>query len=141
MEKAMHARSTLILGLTAGILAGCSTAPSHQERSPQAEAELAKALSGRVAGKPVRCIPTYRADDMQIIDDWTILFKDGNTIYVQNPRGGCPGIGSRRNILVSTPMPSNQLCSGDIQQLYDPVSRIGGGACVLGDFLPYTRAS
>ena len=31
--------------------------------------------------------------------------------------------------------------SGDIQHLFDPVSRIGGGACVLGDFVPYTKTS
>jgi hypothetical protein len=130
----------LIPGLSAAIiLAACSTTDSQPARSPQAEAELAKALAGRVAGTPIRCIPTYRADDMQIIDDWTILFKDGSTIYLQNPRGGCPGIGSHRNILISRPMPSNQLCSGDIQQLFDPVSNIGGGACVFSDFVPYTK--
>ena len=138
----MQARSMLIPGFSAAIiLAACSTTASQQARSTQAEADLAKALSGRVAGTPVRCIPTYRADDMQIIDDWTILFNDGSTIYLQNPRGGCPGIGSHRNVLVSRPMPSNQLCSGDIQHLFDPVSRIGGGACVLGDFVPYTKTS
>lgn len=138
----MRAGSMLVPGLSAAvILAACSTTDSQPTRSPQAEAALTKALSGRVAGAPVRCIPTYRADDMQIIDDWTILFKDGSTIYLQNPRGGCPGIGSHRNILVSTPMPSNQLCSGDIQQLFDPVSRIGGGACVFGDFVPFTKTA
>jgi hypothetical protein len=132
----------LIAGsLVAIIVAACSTTATQQARSPKAEADLSKALSGRTAGAPVRCIPTYRADDMQIIDDWTILFKDGSTIYLQQPRGGCPGIGSRRNILVSRPMPSNQLCSGDIQHLFDPVSGIGGGACVLGDFIPYTKAA
>jgi hypothetical protein len=76
---------------------------------------------------------------MQIIDDWTILFRDGRTIYVQNPRGGCPGIGSRRNILVNRVFGTNQLCSGDISHLLDPVSGIQGGACVFGDFVPYTK--
>ena len=115
------------------------TAPVEPTRSAKAQQELADALAGRVAGAPVKCIPTYRADDMQIIDDWTILFKDGRTIYLQNPRGGCPGIGNHRNILVSRPMPSSQLCGGDIQQLFDPTSGIGGGACVFSDFVPYTR--
>lgn len=136
----MHSKSMLIPGFTAAImLAACSTTPSQPERSAEAEAQLTKALAGRVAGAPVKCIPTYRADDMDIIDDWTILFKDGSTIYVQNPRGGCPGIANHRNVLVSRPIPSNQLCSGDIQHLFDPVSRIGGGACVFSDFVPYTK--
>lgn len=125
--------------MAAVLLTACSTAPTEQVRSPQAEEELAKKLAGRVAGEPVKCIPTYRANDMHIIDDWTILFEDGRTIYVQNPRGGCPGIANHRNVLVSRPIPSNQLCSGDIQHLFDPVSKIGGGACVFSDFVPYTK--
>ena len=84
----MHASSKLILGLSAAvILAACSTTAAQQARSPRAEAELAEALAGRVAGPPVRCIPTYRADDMKIIDDSTILFKDGSTIYLHTPPG------------------------------------------------------
>jgi hypothetical protein len=78
---------------------------------------------------------------MKIIDDYTLLFKDGSTIYLQQPHGGCSGIAAHRNILISRPMPSNQLCSGDIQSLFDPVSRIGGGACVFSDFVPYTKQS
>lgn len=135
----MNARTLGLCLSAAAILAACSTAPAEPTRSPMAQKELADALAGRVAGKPVNCIPTYRADDMQIIDDWTILFKDGSTIYVQNPRGGCPGIGSHRNVLISRPMPSSQLCSGDIQQLFDPTSGIGGGACVFSEFVPYTK--
>lgn len=125
--------------LSAATLAACSTAPAEPMRSARAQQELAEALAGRVAGRPVSCLPNYRANDMRIIDDWTILFRDGRTIYLQNPRGGCPGIGSRRNILVTRLFGTNQLCSGDISHLVDPVSGIGGGACVFSEFVPYTR--
>jgi hypothetical protein len=136
----MRAGSKSLLGLSgAALLASCSTTPVQETRSPRAQQELAEALAGRVPGKPVSCLPSYRADDMQIIDDWTILFKDGRTVYVQNPRGGCPGIGSRRNILVTRLFGTSQLCSGDISHLIDPSSGIGGGACVFSDFVPYTR--
>ena len=136
----MRAGSKSLLGLSgAALLASCSTTPVQETRSPRAQQELAEALAGRVPGKPVSCLPSYRADDMQIIDDWTILFKDGRTVYVQNPRGGCPGIGSRRNILVTRLFGTSQLCSGDISHLVDPSSGIGGGACVFSDFVPYTR--
>jgi hypothetical protein len=137
----MNARTVSLCLSAAAMLAACSTAPAEPTRSARAQQELADALAGRVAGAPVKCITTYRADDMQIIDDWTILFKDGRTIYLQNPRGGCPGIGNHRNILVSRPMPSSQLCGGDIQHLFDPTSGIGGGACVFSDFVPYTKPS
>lgn len=135
----MNACSNLILGLAAAVLAACSTTPVQETRSPRAQKELADALAGRVPGKPVTCLPSHRSNDMQIIDDWTILFKDGRTIYVQNPRGGCPGIGSRRNVLVTRLFGTNQLCSGDISHLFDPTSGIGGGSCVFSEFVPYTK--
>lgn len=136
----MALKTKLIIGLgAAAILASCTTAPAEVTRSPKAQRELADALAGRTAGKPVTCLPSYRANDMQVIDDWTILFKNGRTVYVQNPRGGCPGIGSRRNVLVTRLWGTNQLCSGDISHLVDPTSGIGGGACVFSEFVPYTR--
>ena len=138
----MEARSSAILAVSAAAaLASCSTAPVQEVRSPRAEKELAEALAGRVAGKPVACLPHYRADNMHIIDDWTILFRDGRTTYVQNPRGGCSGIGSRRNVLVTRLWGTGQLCSGDISHLVDPSSGIGGGACVFSDFVPYTKTA
>ena len=136
----MQARSMLIPALSAVIIvAACATTASQPTRSAQAEADLAKALAGRVAGPPVRCISTYHADDMQIIDDWTILFKDGRTTYVQTPRGGCWGIAGHHNILISKPMPSTQLCSGDINRVVDLRTGMGGGSCVFSPFIPYTR--
>jgi len=136
----MSARSKLVLGFSAAaVLAACSTTAVQETRSPRAQMELDKALAGRVAGRPVACLPSYSANNMQIIDDWTILFKDGGTIYLQNPRGGCPGIASRRNILVTRLFGSSQLCSGDISHLVDPTSGIGGGACVFSQFVPYTK--
>lgn len=137
----MRAKAYTIVGLSCAVLlAGCSTAPAEVTRSADAQQELDKALAGRVAGPPVNCLPYSRStSDMQIIDDWTILFKHGRTVYLQNPRGGCPGIGSHRNILVTRLRGTTQLCSGDINQLVDPVSGIGGGACVFSQFIPYTR--
>ena len=136
----MNARSNWILVCSAAaLLASCTTAPGQETRSPRAQRELADALAGRVAGKPVTCLPNYRADNMQIIDDWTILFRDGRTIYLQNPRGGCPGIGNRRNVLVTRLFGTTQLCSGDISHLVDPSTGMQGGACVFSEFVPYTR--
>jgi hypothetical protein len=136
----MTIRTATIMGLcSAALLASCTTAPAQVTRSPQAQKELAEALAGRVPGKPVSCLPSFRSDNMQIIDDWTILFKDGRTVYVQNPRGGCPGIASHRNVLVTRLFGTNQLCSGDISHLVDPNTGIGGGSCVFSEFVPYTK--
>lgn len=136
----MGAKISLLLaaGTAALLLGSCSTAPAEQTRSPRAAQELADALAGRMAGPPQRCITTYRTTKVQPIDDFTILYDQGSTIYVQNPRGGCPGIGSGSDILV-TRQTTNQLCDGEIARTVDLTSRVERGGCVFGPFVPYTR--
>lgn len=133
------ASAVLAASTAALLLASCSTAPADQTRSPRAAQELANALAGRVAGPPQRCITTYRTTKVHPIDDFTILYDQGSTIYVQNPRGGCPGIGSGRDILVTRQV-TNQLCDGEIAQTIDLTSRVARGGCVFGPFVPYTKA-
>jgi hypothetical protein len=77
---------------------------------------------------------------MQIIDDWTILFKDGRTTYVQNPRGGCAGLTNGGYTLITRQFGVSQMCSGDINQTIDLTTGMNGGACVFGPFVPYTKA-
>jgi hypothetical protein len=132
--------STLTALGAAAIVASCSTAPVQEARSPKAQRELAAALAGRTAQAPVRCIPNYRANQMEIIDDYTILFRDGRTVYVQNPRGGCRGIDLGGYTLVTRQYGTAQLCDGDINQIVDLRSGIGGGACVFSPFVPYKKS-
>lgn len=121
-------------------MAACSTAPAEQTRSPKEAKELADVLAGRVAGPPERCIFNDRSVETQIIDDWTILFRDGGTVYVQNPRGGCPGMGGGVYTLVTRSIGS-QMCDGDINHLTDLRNRMGGPTCVFGPFTPYRKAN
>lgn len=125
---------------SAALLAGCSTAPAEQTRSPAAAKELAEALEGRVAGPPQRCISNFPNTQVQVVDDWTILYDEGSTIYVQNPRGGCPGIARGSRTLVARQVGTSQMCDGDINQAVDLQSGIGGAPCVFGPFVPYTKA-
>lgn len=76
---------------------------------------------------------------MQVIDDWTLLFGSGRTVYLQTPRGGCPGLASFRNTLVTELRGSSQLCNGDLNRIVDLSSGIGGGGCVFGPFVPYSK--
>jgi hypothetical protein len=133
----MIARIPAILLVGAALVASCAPAPVGH--TPRAAQQLASALAGRTPGQPVNCIPTFRANEMQVIDDETILFRDGSTIYLQKTKGSCPGLASGANTLVTRSRGINQLCSGDIQRLVNLPSGVGAGACVFGPFVPYTR--
>ena len=136
----MGAKLSLILAAgAASLLAACSTAPAEQARSPRAANELADALAGRVAGPPQRCISNFPQVEVQVIDDWTILYREGSTVYVQNPQGGCPGIGIGSRTLVTRQVGTSQMCQGDINQAVDLHTGIGGAPCVFGSFVPYTK--
>ena len=124
---------------SAVLTASCSTAPAQETRSPRAARELASALAGRTAGPPVRCLPGFRTTQMQIVDDFTILYRDGRTTYVQNPRGGCRGIANGGYTMVIRQFGTNQQCDGDIAQLVDLSSNFTGGSCIFGPFTPYTK--
>lgn len=134
-------RAVAAICLAAAAFSGCASAPEAPQRSAADQKELARALQGRTAGEAVRCLPYFGSTDVQVIDDWTILFRQGGTVYVQTPQGGCPGIGSHRNTMVSRIWGNGQVCSGDIQHLVDFSSGVGGGACVFGPFVPYRKAS
>jgi hypothetical protein len=129
----------LLLAGASALLASCSTAPVGQERSSRAAQELGDALEGRVAGPPQRCISNFPTTQVQVIDDWTILYDEGSTIYVQNPRGGCTGIGNGSRTLVARQVGTSQMCDGDINGTIDLRTAIGGPTCVFGPFVPYTK--
>ena len=107
---------------------------AYSARSAQ---KLAKALAGRTAGPPVSCISNSRGSSMTVVDDYTILFKEGGTIYVQKPRGGCHNLES--NTLVTRMAGSNRLCRGQIGQVVDRVAGFSQGSCVFDDFVPYRK--
>ena len=135
--KLLHASAALA---GAALIASCSTATDPPQRTAREAAELKKALEGRTAGAPQRCIPNWRASNMQIVDDWTILYRDRGTIYVQKPRGGCHGLSNSMS-LIRNQFVSTRLCRGDINRVVDLRTGFGTGACVFSEFIPYRRAS
>ena len=137
----MNLRLSPLVVASAALLASCASAGVQESRSPKAQRELADALAGRMAGPPVRCLPNYRTTEMQIIDDWTILYRDGRTLYVQNPPHGCRRLGAGGYTLVTRQVGVNQMCEGDINRLVDLRTGFQGGTCVFGPFVPYRKAS
>ena len=128
----------LSIALIASALAACTTAPEPMTRSAEAEVHLAKLLAGKTAGTPVSCLSRWRSGDMVVIDDNTVIFRDGpRRVYRNDFRGGsCSNLGGGHYALV-TKTTGSGLCSGDIAQVVDVANGITVGSCVLGDFVPY----
>ncbi len=137
----MNLRLSLLAVAGGAALLGTSTIAiaerdSYTDRNAQ---KLAKALAGRAAGAPVSCIGNSRGSDMQVIDDNTILFREGGTVYVQKPSGGCHGLETGYS-LVTRMAGTNRLCRGQIGEIVDRVSGFTYSSCVFGDFVPYRKA-
>ena len=101
------------------------------------EAELARALQGRVAGTPVSCIDLHRVTSSQVIPNTAILYRSGSTIYVNRPANGADEL--NRNDTMVTRLHSTRLCDVDTITMVEPVSGTFMGVVFLGDFVPYRR--
>lgn len=131
-------RLPLLLSATA-VLSACMAAPPQQQvRSPQAQQELDRYLAGKVAGPAQACLSRSEADDMIVIDDDTILFRDGRRYWRTEMRGSCSGLSNGRYALVTRQFGSGQLCRGEVAQVVDTYGPFTAGSCVFGDFVPYS---
>ena len=131
----------MMIAVAATSLAACETVDSQpQQRSASQQRSYDKQLAGKVPGKAESCLPLYRSNDMTVIDDNTILYRDGRTTYVNKPLGGCNNLGNGSYALV-TRSQGSQICRGDIAQVRDMTAGITVGSCALGDFVPYRPAS
>ena len=129
-------RSVSLLLLTVA-LGACSTTP-QMGRSAEADANLEKLIAGKTAGPGRACLPHHRSGNMVVIDDNTVVFDSGRTVYRNDFQGTqCSHLGSGFYALV-TRTSGTGLCRGDIAQVVDTSSGMPVGSCVLGDFVPYT---
>lgn len=126
-------RATLCL---IGVMLMSAALPAQAAR-PAPEARIAKALAGRVAGKPVDCIPLRQIQSTEIFEGTAILYKVGSTWYLNRPRSGAAFLDRDDILLTDTHSPN--LCSIDIVRLIDQGSRFPSGSLGLGDFVPYRK--
>ena len=100
------------------------------------EARLAEMLEGRVAGEPERCINTFGSRPLKIIDDTAIVYRDGDTIWVNYTRN--PDTLDDNDILIIKKYgSSSQLCRLDNVTTQDRFSHFFSGVIFLEDFVPY----
>lgn len=127
----------LLLPLASCGLASCGLASAEERpRTERAQTRLTRALEGKVAGKPQRCLPPFSRTDLEVIDRNTLLYKSGRDIVYRNdPEGGCGSLDPTRTI-VTTPL-NGQTCRGDIIRVVDLPSGAMVGSCAFSDFIPY----
>ena len=101
------------------------------------EAELARALEGRVAGEPVNCIDLHRVRSSRIIPNTAIIYNAGGTLYVNRPRAGARSLNNWDALVTRTP--STRLCSIDSVRLVEPNTGMMTGVVMLDEFVPYRR--
>lgn len=111
-----------------------SAAADTSPRNAAGEAELAKILEGRVAGEPERCLRHHEQRNMEIVDGTALVFRDGDTIYVNRPSGA--------NFLSEFDIPvfrlhRSELCRLDMAEMRDQSLQFGGPRISLNDFVPY----
>jgi hypothetical protein len=136
MKEGFDMRGILLLGLGA-LVASCSYAPPVGP-SPMAQDRLARELAGLVPQPAQACLPSFRSQDMVVIDENTVLFRDGrNLVYRNELNGNCANLGGQYALVTKTT--STSLCRGDIAQVTDLHNHTIVGSCSLGEFIPYRR--
>lgn len=133
-------RKLIGTALLAATIAGCAmNNPHYGQRSPQAQQLLASYLNGKVAGPPQSCLPFYRSNDQIVVDENTILYRDGsNRVWRNEMQGPCNGLGRPSTAIVTRSISTTGLCRGEIAQIVDTSTGITVGSCSFGDFVLYT---
>lgn len=125
----------LLLGVLA--IAGCATNEAQLAKSQASDAkELASALEGRTAGKPVTCVRSMGLNGPQIVGQ-TLLYNDLGTIW-RTDLESCPGL--RSDSVLVTQQYGSQLCERDRFTVVSRGSNVPGATCLMGKFTPYTKA-
>lgn len=127
MKTLMLSAAALLL---AAPLAAAAVAP---------EDRLARLTDGRIAGKPVDCLPLSTISSVQIVDGTALVYRRGDTLYVNRPVGGARQL-DRDDILVVNQF-GTQLCRQDWVRTVDRTSGFPNGVVTLGRFVPYARAN
>lgn len=124
--------------LSAALLTTSVQAQAASKPRETGEEKLAKAIEGRIAGKPVNCINFRDIRSSRIISGTAIIYEGSNgTLYVNRPASGASTLRTGDALVTRTSL--SQLCNVDIVRLLDTASRFERGSIGLGQFVPYPR--
>lgn len=112
------------------LLAACATGSAR-------EADLSRELAGRSAGAPQNCVPASAGDSLVARDSRTLVYRRGDTLWVNRLAAACPGLNPMSTLIVD--LHGSQYCRGDPVRAVEPGQSIPGPICVLGGFTPWRR--
>lgn len=118
------------------LTAGCAATGADDVHSRD-QLALTKELEGRTAGAPQACVPIRQSQSMQIVDRQTLVYRDGDTVFVNRLGADCPGMRPLSTLIVEAH--GSQYCRGDRVRAVEMQNAIPGPFCVLRDFVPYRR--
>lgn len=124
-------RSLLILPVL--MAASCTAQPPPLPSTSPTSFE--QELASRVAGEPQTCVSTFGNQNLRVIDDLTIAYEVGTTLWVNRLPGSCPALSPYNTLIVETA--SGQYCRGDRVRGAEPGTVIPGPPCNLQDWVPY----
>jgi uncharacterized protein DUF6491 len=138
--KEVDVRAVMLL-VAGAALASCSTAPPLPTRTAAGQRQFEQLVAGKVAGAPLKCLHSFNQNDMIVIDEQTIAYRQGsNRVFINHLEQSCPGLGSPSTALVTRSIGTSDTCRGDFARVLDTSSRMVVGSCVFGDFIPYTKS-
>lgn len=112
------------------LAAACAAGPEHQ-------ADLSGELAGRGAGAPQDCVPASSGDSLVARDSRTLVYRRGDTIWVNRLAAQCPGLDPMSTLVIE--VHGSQHCRGDPIRVVEPGRSLPGPICVLGAFTPWRR--
>ena len=118
-----------------GLLAAPAVQADDHGEMTKGEARLAEMLEGRVAGEPQSCINTFGARGITQIDDTALVYRSGDTIWVNYTR--TPESIDDNDYLVIRKFSGSQLCRTDQIETRDRFGNFFSGVIFLEDFVPY----
>ena len=119
--------------IVALLLSGCAAAELGMPSREQAD--LSRELAGRVAGRAESCVSAGSSQSLQIVDASTLVYRSGDTIWLNRLRAACPGLRPFDTLIIE--VRGSQYCKGDQVRSLLPGTTIPGPVCPLGDFTPY----
>ncbi len=112
----------LVLVLAAGLSVGAKRDP----------------LAGRIAGPPRDCISLSQNASPTIVDERTILYREGGRrVWRTGPVGTCPSL--RPDTILIVDVFGTQICRNDRFRTLLPSTTFPSAHCRFPEFTPYDR--